>query len=381
LTQQAKATGSEVVLLTTMELNPWLKNGATKRWPAYQQALLDVAEAEHVGLADVHTEWLNLAARGIPPVSQLHNGINHPGPFGHGVYADVLLRFFPAETQPEKIPGTWKVTPQPFPLLAKILKRRAPETPFYGLYTRTCEYRSHRKRNQKVGWKSFRVGGPLTDADMKMFVADDVEVLKTLTLAPPKTNRQDYDTDDPFIADYVKGGESFLTRYGPDGTFFRDNPGLPKRPIRFIEIWNEPNFQNMIPTTSRALRSRPNAKPSTLSSCRRPMERKRKKWPTLQVVGFSAGGASAGDRRFFDHVFGQEPAAAKSFDILATHPYVAPAPPECDAVQPWGSYSIATSLKTIRQTMTRQGCADRPIWYTEAGWPITQAAGGLYPSQ
>ena len=380
LTQQAKVAGSEVVLLTTMELNPCLKNGVTKRWPAYQQAIVDVAQAEHVGLADVHTEWLNLAARGIPPVSQLHNGINHPGPFGHGVYADVLLRFFPAETQPDKIPGAWKLTPQPLPPLAEILKRPTPELPVYGLYTWTGEYRSHRESIRKVGWKSFRVGGPMNDDDMKMFIEDETEVVKTLTLAPPKKNRQDYNTDAAFIADYINGVESFLTRYGQDGTFFRDNQDLPKRPIQFIEIWNEPNFRYMIPdrephATVEAEREALYAKllPAAYAAVK-------KKWPTVQVVGFSAGGSSAGDLRFFDHVFAQEPAVAKSFDILATHPYVAPAPPECDAVHSWGSYSIAKSLKTIRQTMARHCCADRPIWYTEVGWPISQTDGGIYPS-
>lgn len=42
------------------------------------------------------------------------------------------------------------------------------------------------------------------------------------------------------------GWVSFLTaavaRYGPTGSFWSEHPGVPKRPIREWQIWNEPNF-------------------------------------------------------------------------------------------------------------------------------------------
>jgi len=33
-----------------------------------------------------------------------------------------------------------------------------------------------------------------------------------------------------------------VQRYGPSGTFWRQNPALPERPIRVWQIWNEPNI-------------------------------------------------------------------------------------------------------------------------------------------
>ncbi len=33
-----------------------------------------------------------------------------------------------------------------------------------------------------------------------------------------------------------------MTRYGPEGTFWEENPGLPYLPIRRWEIWNEENL-------------------------------------------------------------------------------------------------------------------------------------------
>jgi hypothetical protein len=46
------------------------------------------------------------------------------------------------------------------------------------------------------------------------------------------------------------GWVSFLTaavaRYGPTGSFWAEHPGVPKRPIREWQIWNEPNFKYFI---------------------------------------------------------------------------------------------------------------------------------------
>lgn len=46
------------------------------------------------------------------------------------------------------------------------------------------------------------------------------------------------------------GWVSFLTaavaRYGPTGSFWSEHPGVPKRPIREWQIWNEPNFKYFI---------------------------------------------------------------------------------------------------------------------------------------
>ena len=37
-----------------------------------------------------------------------------------------------------------------------------------------------------------------------------------------------------------------VARYGPNGSFWTENPGVPKRPIRTWQIWNEPNFKYFV---------------------------------------------------------------------------------------------------------------------------------------
>ncbi|NLF32471.1 MAG: SGNH/GDSL hydrolase family protein [Planctomycetes bacterium] len=97
LVAAARADGTEVMLITTMQQNPWLKNEVARRLPRYRQVLVEIGQEQEVAVADVYTEWMNMATRGVPPFSMLHNWINHPGDAGHKVYADTILRFFPAE--------------------------------------------------------------------------------------------------------------------------------------------------------------------------------------------------------------------------------------------------------------------------------------------
>ena len=94
LVAAARSSGMEVLLLIEMPQAPWLKSGVARRWPDYRKAMLDIASKQGAAVADAHTEWVNLASRGIPPFTQLHNNINHPGVAGHKLFADVVLRCF-----------------------------------------------------------------------------------------------------------------------------------------------------------------------------------------------------------------------------------------------------------------------------------------------
>jgi lysophospholipase L1-like esterase len=92
--QKSKAAGAEVLLVSPMAVNPFLMSHAAERIPRYNKALRELSESENVGFADTYTKWLNQGTHGVAPYSQLHNWINHPGPNGHKLYADLILRFF-----------------------------------------------------------------------------------------------------------------------------------------------------------------------------------------------------------------------------------------------------------------------------------------------
>jgi lysophospholipase L1-like esterase len=95
---RAKAAGMEVLLVTPMDSNPhfapWFNIYAPRGRIA--EAIRGVARSTGTAAADVYTDWVNQSARGVAPVSQLHNWFNHPGERGMRLYADALLRLFPA---------------------------------------------------------------------------------------------------------------------------------------------------------------------------------------------------------------------------------------------------------------------------------------------
>jgi lysophospholipase L1-like esterase len=95
LVERAKTSGAEVIVHTSMETNPFDANGDAHRWPEYREAMLCVAERRGVGVADTGAVWQNQRLCGVPPFSQLHNWINHPGSKGHGLFAETVLQFFP----------------------------------------------------------------------------------------------------------------------------------------------------------------------------------------------------------------------------------------------------------------------------------------------
>ena len=392
--QKARATGTEVMLVTPMQPSPFLKSGIAGRIVGYRDALIALAKEEKVACADVYADWLHQADRGIPPFSQLHNWINHPGNQGHGVYAETILRFFAPDTpkketsaiapglpQPNAESPLWRIKERGLPPIAEIVAKSKHNPNVYGLYSWLNEYKARRSDLKSVGWKSIRLGGPLTDEAVRMTAEDGVEFL--CTYGPEKFNHAtDTGKEDEYVARYVASLTEKLRRYGPGGSFFKEHPEIPNRPIIHWELCNEPNFQYMVPPDGRpgkeleAFREKLYAKLMIAAH-----EAAKRVSDQVKIVGFSTGGVSAGDLRFIKNVHAVDERVARSYDILATHPYVDPSPPEGFSIQKWGDYSISTNLATIRKTLDQYGRGDAPVWYTEMGWEIPQEEGGRFPGK
>lgn len=285
--------------------------------------------------------------------------------------------------QPQQVPGDWELGTQPLPPLEEILARPVQEIPVYGLYTWKGEYLAYRDSIKQAGFRTFRIGGGIDDTIMKAICEDGIEVMTVLNIgivsSDLKGGRLAYASDEEYIQTYLEETEKFLGRYGPGGSFFKDYPDLPYNPIRYVEILNEPNFQYMIP--DREPRSEVEAEREALYAKLLPAagEYIKANWPDVTVVGFGAGGSDAGDIRFIRNVFSKDKKAiASSFDILSTHPYVVPNSACVQVKRSWGSYSVANSLNSIREIITDAGAGDKPVWYTEIGWPVTKEEGGKY---
>jgi hypothetical protein len=93
------------------------------------------------------------------------------------------------------------------------------------------------------------VGGVPTNFKLTDMIVGDaarerISVLPTVLYTPQwdavnNPDGVDYPRQSGPYAAYLTG---LIGRYGPHGTFWRDNPGIPKMPIRSWQIWNEPNL-------------------------------------------------------------------------------------------------------------------------------------------
>jgi hypothetical protein len=60
-------------------------------------ALRDYAAKHNLALADASARWEHLWREGLPYVTLLRNGINHPDDRGHAMFADELMKCFDHE--------------------------------------------------------------------------------------------------------------------------------------------------------------------------------------------------------------------------------------------------------------------------------------------
>jgi len=140
-------------------------------------------------------------------------------------------------------------------------------------------------------------------------------------------------------------------RYGSNGSFWTQNPGIPKMPITDWQIWNEVNSPSF-------WYPKPNAR------------------EYVDLLGVAHDGIKAGDPsarivlsglfltpRIHNGIFVTKylpqlyRANAKPlFDAVAIHPY---------ATTP---HNAVLDLKEVRQIMARFGDKRKPLWVTEVGW-------------
>jgi hypothetical protein len=141
-------------------------------------------------------------------------------------------------------------------------------------------------------------------------------------------------------------------RYGPRGSFWRENRDLPLLPVRQWEIWNEENiisfsrqpdptrFARLIEISGRLLhRSDPGSTVILGGLFGRPLQTP----PNIQ------------SGIFLSQLY-RIPGIERYFDGVALHPYVA------DANAMFGE------IENLRRVMNRSGDRETPLYVTELGW-------------
>lgn len=158
-----------------------------------------------------------------------------------------------------------------------------------------------------------------------------------------------------------------IERYGPRGTFWLENPGLPKRPIRVWQIWNEANFKyfvvrpdpaefgKLVKLSHGAAKAADGGAKIVLGGLfARPIEATFASRPPQAY--FAAD--------FLQQMYESTPGIASKFHGYAVHPYT-------------GSYKNLTSrIEEVRRTLKANHDADKELWVTELGWSSQRPRAG-----
>jgi hypothetical protein len=139
-------------------------------------------------------------------------------------------------------------------------------------------------------------------------------------------------------------------RYGPKGSFWRENPALPKMAIRSWQVWNEPNLPPYWPDG-------PNPREYTamlkaVAKALRKVDRK------AEIV--SAGlpqSSMKGAKPLLGYLKGMYRAGAKRhFNTLGLNPYAR------------SKRELIKRVRAVRRVMNRSGHKRAKVWITEVGW-------------
>jgi hypothetical protein len=168
----------------------------------------------------------------------------------------------------------------------------------------------------------------------------------------------------PLKGDAVDAWKSFLKtavkRYKKGGEYWKEHPGVPPKPVKSWQIWNEPNLPKYF---AKAGTSPPKPVPKTAKSYAKLVKssdkaiHKADKHAKVILGGFSSNAKKKKlEPNTFIKKFLKFHKITKRFDAAALHPYA-------------GKISKYKSrISKFRKAMKKGGAKKKPIWLTEVGW-------------
>ena len=160
---------------------------------------------------------------------------------------------------------------------------------------------------------------------------------------------------------YANFTRRVVERYGPNGTFWQQNPTLAPRPLTAVEIWNEPWLSFFW---------RPNPEPARYAQLVRAASAAIKAaQPTVKVLAsadiFQMRSDTTQSRDWFRLVLEADPTLFRdAVDVLSVHTYSQARSPLDTVTAPRWRFD---RFRLTRDLAAAYG-ANKPIWITEFGW-------------
>lgn len=256
-------------------------------------------------------------------------------------------------------------------------------TNFWGLVPQKIPTPEQFERLKRGGTDSVRIpfawtfvqptaGGPLDWTGIDTVVRDastvGLEVLPFVSGAPSWAVKVDKRYESPKTLPVRTGVQrsgwtnfvrQAVLRYGPRGTFWLENPEVPKRALRNWQVWNEPNFQyfvgqpnpaeygKLVKLTYSAIKGAdPGAEVILGGLFSKPGEAAMKRKPPIAYYATD----------FLDQMYKSTPGIKSKFDGVALHPYTK-------------TYKrIPEYTEEFLDVLEAHGDAGKDLWFTELGW-------------
>ena len=191
-----------------------------------------------------------------------------------------------------------------------------------------------------------------TDGFVRLAASRGIDILPQVLSAPDwaRINPSKGGSPPRDPADYTAYLKALVGRYGPNGTFWTENPTIPKRPIREWVIWNEPHFieywtaPNWEKGYGKLLRAAYKAIHSADKGAR------------VGVAGLT--GASWD---FLERLY-KKGSLKGNYDFVTIHPYTH---------DPSGLPKI---VRRVRESMSAHGEGGKRLYITEFGWSASKGS-------
>ena len=192
-----------------------------------------------------------------------------------------------------------------------------------------------------------------TDRVVALASRHGIELLPVVIQAPPWARLDHrYAFSPPRNPDeYAAYATALVRRYGPEGSFWAENPALPRKPLRAWQIWNEPHLsfqwtdgprEDYAPTYGAVLQVAYRAIKAAD--------------PGADVV---LAGLSNFSWRYLDHLYAKG-GIGGYYDVAALHPYTR------------RSAGVVEIAKRFRAVMAKRGDGGKRLWITELGLPASR---------
>ena len=145
------------------------------------------------------------------------------------------------------------------------------------------------------------------------------------------------------LAAYARFVSATARRYGRNGSFWREHPEVPKVPLDWVQIWNEPHFKEFW--------SQQPWERSYSALLRKTSRYVKKQVPTARIL---AAGMANKSWTYLSKLYRAK--ARGSFDAVALHPFT-------NSID-----GVVEIIRRGRRTMARYGDRKLPLMITEMSW-------------